>query len=337
MTLKKVFLAVALVGLQGLAPAQLQAEPAPLPLADTIESRTFVALWRGDLDEIERLYAQARTNTQRSQEGSYAACLFARGLARKRQGEELADFEAKLAKTLEWTRRRPESPLAHAIHVEALVDLAWFYRGGGYANTVSEQSFEEFNAKLNEALAYTQAHLDVMRKESFYTRPLLAVLRGLNVGVEQQMEMARKAMRNEPGDECIYLRVVDSLVPKWGAGPEQLEAWVRESMRGLPEAAALMRYARLYDSAAANGYQQSLFKGSLARWPLMRDGLRQILHESPDSRHWKNRLAYFACMVSDREVAEPALEAIEADPKFDAWGSAGQRTYQACKRWALQS
>lgn len=324
----------ALAAALGLAPV---AAPAPRPLADTIENRTVVALWDGDWDEVERLYAQARMDTQRSREGSYAACLFARGVTRKRAGEELADFEAKVAKTRDWVRRRPESALAPAIHVEALLDLAWFYRGSGYANTVSEQRFEEFRAKLEEAFAYTSSHLDVMEKESFYTRPLLTLLRGLNVDAQRQMEVARRAMRKEPGDECIYLRVVESLLPKWGGSPEQLEAWVRESMRGLPEAAALMRYARLYDNAASSGYQQALFRSSLARWPLMRDGLRQILIESPDSRYWKNRLAYFSCMAQDRDIAIPALEAIEAEPDFNAWGSAGQRTYEACRRWSLQS
>jgi hypothetical protein len=33
----------------------------------------------------------------------------------------------------------------------------------------------------------------------------------------------------------------------------------------------------------------------------------------------------------------PALEAIEGEPKFGYWGDTGQRNYQSCKRWALQS
>ena len=337
MALRQSWLAWTLVCVQGLAGAQPPAPPAPVPLADVIEDRAADALWWGDWDELERLHAQARLDTRRAQEGEFAVCLFARGVGRKRNGGSQAYFEAVVAGTAEWARRRPELPLAHSLHAEAIVNLAWFYRGGGYAKTVSDQRFEDFHGKLNEALDYTKAHLAVMEQDSFYSRPLLAMLGGLSVSVDRQLELARKALHKEPGDECVHYRVVYGLVPKWGARPEQLESWVRESMKGLPEAAALARYARLYDSAAESDYEQSLFDSSLARWPLMRDGLRQILVESPNSRHWKNRLAYFACMVKDRETAVPALEAVEAEPRFKDWGSDGQRTYQSCKRWALQS
>jgi hypothetical protein len=336
-TLKRHLLAAVLALVHGLVPAQATA-PAPAPVfADTVQERTAQALFWGDWDELERLHAAARTDTQRAQEGSLAACLFARGIGRDYADESLPYFESRVAGTREWVQRRPDSALAHAVHVHALVDLAWFHRGSGFANTVSDQRFADFRAKLNEALAYVKANSAALTRHSFYTRPLLTLMRGLGVGVDKQMEVARHGLRKEPGDECIYLRVVDSLVPKWGGEPQELESWVRESMKGLPDAAALARYARMYDVAASADFQQGLFENSLARWPLMRDGLRQLIAESPRSRYWKNRLGYYACMAKDRDAAAPALEAIEAAPSFDAWGSNGQRTYQGCKRWALQS
>ena len=159
----------------------------------------------------------------------------------------------------------------------------------------------------------------------------------MGVDVKQQLEIARKGLRKDTTDDCIYQATIDSLMPKWGGNAQLLESWIRESMKGLPEKDALRRYARLYNTATYSDYEQSIFEASFARWPLMRDGLRAIISESPRSRFWKGRLAYFACMVKDREVAVPALEAIEAGPDFSAWDSTGQRAYQACKRWALQS
>ena len=51
-----------------------------------------------------------------------------------------------------------------------------------------------------------------------------------------------------------------------------------------------------------------------------------------------NRRAFLACMAKDRDTAAEALEAIDK-PDLDPWGggSDGQRNYQACRRWALQS
>lgn len=336
MALRRTLLGCLLALLQGLAPAQPDESPAAF--ADEVEERTATAMFWGDWDEVERLYATARATSQRSKEGHQAVCRFAVGADRRyRQGTSQAHQDAKVAGTREWVRRRPDSPLAHAMHVDSLSSLAWFYRGSGFGNTVSDQRFVDFRAKLDEALAYAKANATVMGRDNYYVRPLLTVLVGLGFSTGQRLDMARQSLRRDIYDECILNRSIDSLTPKWGASPQQLEDWIRETMRGLPEAEALKRYARLYDIATGAEFEQSLFERTPARWPLMRDGLRELTREAPANRGWKNRLAYYACMVKDREVAVPALEAIEADPGFDHWGSDGQRTYQACKRWALQS
>jgi hypothetical protein len=331
-------LAALLVVAQSLAMAQAPAPAAPKVLADTVYDNASLALFWGDWDELEQLYAASRTDLQRADEGGLASCRFGQGVGRSYNNESQVYQETVVAATLAWTRSRPDSPLAHAIHLEALVDQAWFFRGGGFAKTVSDQRFADFKAKLNEALAYAKAHGAVMgRGDNYYIRPLLMLLRGMSVGVRQQLEIARKGLRKDATDDCIYLAAIPSLLPKWGGEPEELERWIRESMKGLPEKDALQRYARFYNSATDGDYEQTLFEASLARWPLMRDGLRALISESPKGRYWKNRLAYFACMVKDRETAVPALEAVEAATDFDAWGPTGQRNYQACKRWALQS
>jgi len=337
MSVKHKLLAWALALLQGLALAQVSAPTASPVLAENIEDQAADAMFWGDWDELERLFAAARSDMRRAREGNLAVCSFGVGVNRDYSDESLAYHDARVAGTLDWVRRRPDLPLAHAVHLKALVALAWFHRGRGFAKTVSEQRFADFRASLNEALAYAKANAAVMTRDNYHVPALLSVMLGLNVDAERQLEVARRNMRKDASDECLYRVALASLLPKWGGDPRQMEAWIRESMRGQPEAVALTRYARLYSEASAADYAQGLFENSLARWPLMRDGLRAILKESPDSRYWKGRLAYFACMVKDREVAVPALEAIEANPEFDAWGDTGQRNYQACKRWALQS
>lgn len=330
-------LIVGLAWAAGVALAQAPQPAAPKLLADTVYDSASRAMFWGDWDGLERLHAAARIDLQRSDDGALAACRFGHGVSRDYDGETQAYHETRVATTLDWARSRPESPLAHAVHLDALVRQAWFLRGGGYAKEVSDQRFAEFKAKLNEALAYAKAQGAVMGRDSYSVRVLIPLLRGLDVSVKKQLEIARKGLRNDVTDECIYAAVLPSLLPKWGGEPEQLEGWVREAMKGLPEKAALKRYAWLYSVATADDYGQRVFDASMARWPLMRDGLRALIEDLPKGRYWKNRLAYFACMVKDRETAVPALEAIEADPYPEAWGPTGQRNYLACKRWALQS
>ena len=145
---------------------------APVPvLADTVYDRTAVAMSWADWEEMERLYAEARTDMRRAAEGGLAVCLFGNGVVRGYAGESQAYHETRVAATLAWARTRPDSPLAHAVHLQSLVNQAWFFRGGGFAKTVSDQRFADFKAKLNEALAYMQAHAAVLERDNYYIRP----------------------------------------------------------------------------------------------------------------------------------------------------------------------
>jgi len=71
---------------------------------------------------------------------------------------------------------------------------------------------------------------------------------------------------------------------------------------------------------------------------VVREGLKRMVASHPQSEYWRNRRAFLACMAKDRDTAAEALEAIDK-PDLDPWGggSDGQRNYQACRRWALQS
>jgi len=324
---KRMLLAWALAFLPGLALAQ-----SPAVLADDISERAADAMFWGDWDELERLYTAARKDMRRAREGGLAVCQMASGLERSYGQESLAYHEARVAGTLEWARFRRDLPLAHAVHLRALVDLAWFHRGN--TKVATAQRFAEFNARLNDALTYSKANAAVLSRDPFYANPQLVLMRGMGFDVDRQLEVVRKNLRNDPTDECLYRSALAGLLPKAGGEPRQLEAWVRESMRGQADAVASARYARLYSEATASEYDQGLFENTQARWPLMRDGVRAIIKESPDSKYWKNRLAYFACMAKDRDVAVPALEAVEAAPDVEAWG--GSRNLQACKRWVQQ-
>lgn len=332
MGVKQLWLAAALLC------AQAVAQQPPAALADDIYERAASALYWADWDELERLDAAARVDPQRGRDGGLALCRLRSGLGSGTADPSVAYHEARVAGTLAWAKRRPELALAHAVHLRALVDLAWFHRGSGYANTVSEERFKDFHATLERALAYADRHAAVLAGDSYAAQLMLEMLLGRDSSVAQRLAAARRGIGKEPWNECIQRAALNGLMPKWGGRPQQLEAWVREAMKGLPDAEASMRYVRMYDDAVDLHYEQSLFEDTLVQWPLMRDGLKRMVATHPQSRYWRDRRAFLACMAKDREGAVEALEAVDK-PELDAWGggSDGQRNYQACRRWALQS
>ncbi|WP_457421710.1 hypothetical protein [Roseateles sp. P5_E7] len=311
--------------------------PHARPAGDDIHYQAASATYWADWDELERLGAAARAAPQWSRDGALALCSFRHGLGSGAIDQSLAYHEARVAGTLAWAQRRPELALAHASHLRALVDMAWFQSGSAFANTTPGDRRKDYRVTVDRVQAYAEQHAAALSGDSHAAEVMLEVMLFRRVSVDERLAAARRALSKEPGDECIYRAAINGLMPRWGGTPQQLEAWVREAMRTLPDGEASMRYARLYNDAAVHHYEQSLFENTRVSWPLMRQGLERLVAAYPGD-YWRNRRAVLACMAKDREVAAAALKTID-QPELDAWGSDrdAERNYQSCKRWALQS
>lgn len=334
MGLKRAFLWVVWLLSAGCA----RAEGPGSVLADTLLVDGPKAVFWADWDEVERLDAAARQDARRAANGGLAFCQMRDALNWKYASSSLAYHEAHVVATAAWAARRPELPVAHVAHLQALSQLAWFHRGGGYVSSVSEQRLQDFHRTLDRAVAYAQRHAAILSSDPLAAAVMTQIVRAQGGSVAQQLAVARRGLTREPWNECLYRVAVTGLVPRWGGRPQQLEAWVRESMQGLSEEQASMRYARMYNDAVDQGYEQTLFADTLVQWPLMRQGLERLAQTHSAGTYWRDRRAYLACMAGDRDAAVQALERIDK-PDADAWGGGRevQRNYQACRRWALQS
>lgn len=331
--MRQVLLALGL--LFALAPCR--AEPA-IEQADHIHFKVASAMYWADWDELARLDAAARSMPRWSRDGALALCSFRHGLGGGVVDQSLAYHEARVATTLAWAQRQPDLALAQVVHLRALVDLAWFQSGSAFANAALGDRRRDYRVTLDRALAHADQHAAMLSGDSHAAEVMLEVLLFRRSSVEERLAAARRALSKEPEDECIYRAAVTGLMPRWGGTPQQLEAWIRESTRRLPEAEASMRYARLYNDAAVQQYGPALFENSRVQWPMMREGLERLAAAYP-GEYWRNRRAVLACMAKDRDAAATALKTIDK-PEPDAWGSDdgdAERTYQACRRWALQS
>lgn len=333
MSMKQVLLALGL--LCALVPCR--AQPATVR-TDDIHFQAASAMYWADWDELTRLDAAARGTPQWSRDGALALCSFRHGLGGGAADQSLAYHEARVAGTLAWAQRQPELALAQVVHLRALVDLAWFQSGRAFANAAPGDRRKDYRVTVDRAVAHADQHAALLSGDSHAAEVMLEVLLFRRSSVEERLAVARRALLKEPEDECIYRAAVTGLMPRWGGTPQQLEAWIRESTRKLPEAEASMRYARLYNDAAVQQYGPALFETTRVQWQLMRQGLERLAAAHPGD-YWRNRRAVLACLAKDREVAAAVLKTID-QPEPDAWGSDdedAERSYQACKRWALQS
>ncbi|HEY0767375.1 MAG TPA: hypothetical protein VGD47_05430, partial [Steroidobacteraceae bacterium] len=87
--------------------------------------------------------------------------------------------------------------------------------------------------------------------------------------------------------------------------------------------------ARLYDMLTdLEGDEFKPFEDSLAEWPIMQHGFRDLTAAHPDSRWLLNRFAYFACIANDANEYRALRARIGAGVWKSAWK--GKYSIQAC-------
>lgn len=333
-------LAALLLGLAGAAQAQA---PSVTPLdGKALRTQAERLAWWGDYAALERLLVEAAADPRESVDGDSALALVNHGprYLGNTNGEHRAYLEAVLRDARAWRAQNPGSGLALRLEARALSNLAWFDRGGGYASTVSEEGFKAFKARIDEARQLLLSQTAVLERSSQPYYALLWVGQASGWPPATTLKVLETALQREPRDPGLFVTAMPSMTPRWNGAANAVEALVRMAMKHSPGREA-ETYARLYLEAAQAHYEQTLFTASRARWPEMRDGLRQMVQRLPASAWARNQLAMVACLAKDRAVYQEALESLAAmgrETEAEHWQAlGGQRMIDGCQRWGAGS
>jgi hypothetical protein len=306
--------------------------------AKEINDASARALWWADFDELTRQHALHGQPGRRTATGDPELSIYRRGLARVLKGKRKASeafFVEMESLTRQWAIEHPRSPLAHALHAEAILTRAWFHRGGGYSNTVSPLAWEEFQKHVRRAAEYLGVSADVVFSDSSGHLVALNVGRASGWGEAQLRAVAEAGLKKRPDDDDLYAAVLTGLLPKWGGSARTVDQYIEHVVAQTKAERGMAMYARLYELASQEQFKQALFEESGVRWPQMKQGFEDLLARYPDPANL-NRYAYFACMAQDRPKATDLLAEIGDKVDADRWGETGLRSYEGCKRWIEQ-
>lgn len=336
--MRRLVLGVAVLGLIVLrAAGAADAGTTAAKAAKSVEDRAADALWWGDFEDLERVYAEARDPARRNAQGRAELGGFLAGVGRVMRGHAGAPegyFAQMVALTRRWTVEKPKSPLAKLLHARALYQRAWHDRGGGPASKVPPEAMADFEAGMRWAADYLGAQWNDMRSES--AAYVYAVMIGRSAGwtARQQWSVAREGLDKDPDNESIYQELLASMEPAWGGSAEQVDEVVQEAVRRTSARRGLQLYALLYqDLAYRDG--EALFSTTRAEWGRMRQGYRDWLERHPEPAV-ASRFALAACLAKDRPTFVELIARLPGEPLLREWGRGqdGQRRFDACRRWA---
>jgi len=297
--------------------------------------RAFLLENFSQLEEWSRLY---RTTKSRTASGLWKLTLFYGGIAQATyEATQTPDREAAYqqleAKLRKWADAYPNSPTAHIIRSDVLLDHAWDIRGGGYASTVPSEAWAPFRQYVAMARENLEAHKAVAAIDPRWYETMLTVARAESWDSARFDKLLNEALDREPLFYQTYFIALEYLLPKWHGSLGKIEAFARAAVNRTSKQEGRSMYARIYWYASQTQFQNDLFTDSLAVWPRMRSGFDDVIARYPDA--WNlNNFAKFACLAKDKDKTRELLKRIGTDVVPQAWDPPSLR--EQCMNWAGQ-
>ena len=299
---------------------------------------------KADFDKLDELAAKLRTNGERLPDGTWKIMHFyeaflaqpvlesaqakIRSMARK-NGDELA----RIVKDMEaWIARSPGSVTAHAALASALIEYAWNARGGGLADTVSDEGWALFRERLARARRVCEDAVRLTSRCSAIPCLMLDIALGEGWDAAKYDALFDEAVKKTPCLVDLYLAKARYLLPRWHGKPGEWESFAAGVTRSQVGECAPGLYFRIVFRNAMLTNRDEIRQAGIDK-ELLRQSIRAELHAWPKSGALRDRACYAACMVGDRDLAR---ELFESTP--DEWIRVSfptQESYSQARRWAL--
>ena len=145
-----------------------------------------------------------------------------------------ADYPTHCTELGKWRDELPESPTPLIALAAAHIDWAWQARGSGFAYTVSEEAWNLFHARIDEARKLLERAVKLGAQDGQAHR--LQLLVGMAEGWpdDQMREVFDAGRKLDPAYFPLYEQMAVSLMPRWGGAPGDVERFAAEVAGLLP-------------------------------------------------------------------------------------------------------
>ena len=184
---------------------------------------------------------------------------------------------------------------------------AWCLRGDGFAQSVSDQAFEGFGAKVAEARKVLVAHPAAAIDPQYYAvMELIDIDQGADKADFQKL-LDRAAAR-EPDYHTLYFDAYRYFQPQWYGSDGEVEQLARYAAAHTTRAEGLGMYARFYWHAL--GCHCVIDRS--VDWPTMKQGMLDVWTRYPSDWNAAN-FARISCQMKDSAEARSWFARVRND------------------------
>ncbi|MBS2007515.1 MAG: DUF4034 domain-containing protein [Cyanobacteria bacterium SZAS TMP-1] len=214
-----------------------------------------------------------------------------------------AIWNERIALVQEWVKARPDSAPAKIALARLLTSYGWKARGGGWANSVSQEGWRVFADRL----AQCKTALDSVKDKppEWYTSMQRCAL-GQSWDVPKYNQLVDEGLKRYPDYDSIMFLKSYWLQPRWNGAEGEFERYAASVADKRGGTAGDVLYARIawyLDSFTIHDVMQQ----TAMSWPRVKSGMLQIIKEYPQSLSARGMLSSLALEKDDLKTAESAF------------------------------
>jgi hypothetical protein len=292
------------------------------------------AFSQGNYDELERIIKEAREGKGRILGGNWKLLEFydaVYGTFLGPNGDE-SDWKMFFDSLNQWIKAKPESAAARISLAEAYTGYAWKARGGGYANSVTEEDWELFRERFAEASAVLAEAAKLKEKCPYWYETMQTVALAQGWDKSLMRELMELGVAFEPDYYHFYREHANSLQTKWYGDPGEIEAFTEEVANRVGGAKGDILYFEISSLVACQCDATKEAMQNLS-WPRIKQGYTELGQTYGISAIKRNRFTSMAAKAGDKAAARQGF--LEMNGVWDKGIWVSEAKYEAAKNWAM--
>lgn len=256
-------------------------------------------------DELEKIAQQARADVSGKVIGKKPGNLsvFYRELNCLRKPNSEANWKKRLAIFQEWVKTRPDSATAKIALADVIQSYAWKARGGGYADSVSEEGWKGFEQRLDQAQKVLDKVTD--RPPDWYS---IAQTNGLGQIWDRKRydALVDECQKKYPNYDKVIFEKFHWLQPRWHGQKGEAEKYLEAEAAKRSKTEGDMLYAR---TAVEEDRQiGSILYETKLKWPRIKDGFIALRKAFPNDLVLRGQMTILALQATDKAAAATSFD-----------------------------
>ena len=290
-------------------------------------------LYQEKFAELEIMAGEFRKTKARFPDGVWKLENFYIGLTSP--FEKSADgWKRHLSKMDKWLQKLPNSITAKVAAGETWFSFGMYARGGGYADTVSDDSWRLLKERIQKAYSLLMDKPANGEDDCAVRYELLLSIAKVEGWPRLQFEkIFNEAISFEPSYANYYLRKAEYLQPRWYGEEGEWQQFAQQAVKLFPDKEGKSIYTRILWPMWKYQKEFTTFNAPGISWPLMKQGFIDADKRFPGSPWLLNSFCKFACMAGDMETARELFKRIDNYPYVEAWDERAE--FEKWQDWAF--